>query len=379
MGVYKLYMRQAYRMIPIYTSDVSGVCSALYELGGMVVIHDPSGCNSTYNTHDEIRWYNQDSLIFISGLTEIDAVMGNDEKFLSDIKEAAGELHPKFIALVSSPIPFMNGTDFPALAKVLETETGIPAFAVPTNGMHDYVYGAGKALEEIARRFVPEQMEDRNGSERTVNLLGATPLDFGPISKVEELKKNLEQYGWKVISTWAMEDSLEDLAQAGKAEMNLVISSVGLRAAKMLKEKYGTPYVIGTPYKEYAERISEALEKRIQIPAIEDRRRENLQGTGNSEKIITLIGEPVTIGSLAAIIERRYHYKTRILCPLENAEGLLGEHDLKICGEEEMENALKNAQIVVADPLYRPICPVECEFYERAHIAFSGRMFLKNK
>lgn len=377
--MYKLYMRQAYRMIPIYTSDVSGVCSALYELGGMVVIHDPSGCNSTYNTHDEIRWYNQDSLIFISGLTEIDAVMGNDEKFLSDIKEAAGELHPKFIALVSSPIPFMNGTDFPALAKVLETETGIPAFAVPTNGMHDYVYGAGKALEEIARRFVPEQMEDRNGSERTVNLLGATPLDFGPISKVEELKKNLEQYGWKTISTWAMGDSLEDLAQAGKAEMNLVISSVGLMAAKMLKEKYGTPYVIGTPYKEYAEKISEALEKRIQIPAIEDRRRENLQGTGNSEKIITLIGEPVTIGSLAAIIERRYHYKTRILCPLENAEGLLGEHDLKICGEEEMENALKNAQIVVADPLYRPICPVECEFYERAHIAFSGRMFLKNK
>lgn len=377
--MYKLYMRQAYRIIPIYTSDVSGVCSALYELGGMVVIHDPSGCNSTYNTHDEIRWYNQDSLIFISGLTEIDAVMGNDEKFLSDIKEAAGELHPKFIALVSSPIPFMNGTDFPALAKVLETETGIPAFAVPTNGMHDYVYGAGKALEEIARRFVPEQMEDRNGSERTVNLLGATPLDFGPISKVEELKKNLEQYGWKVISTWAMGDTLEGLAQAGKAEMNLVISSVGLMAAKMLKEKYGTPYVIGTPYKEYAERISEALEKRIQIPAIEDRRRENLQGTGNSEKIITLIGEPVTIGSLAAIIERRYHYKTRILCPLENAEGLLGEHDLKICGEEEMENALKNAQIVVADPLYRPICPVECEFYERAHIAFSGRMFLKNK
>ena len=377
--MYKLYMRQTYRIIPIYTSDVSGVCSALYELGGMVVIHDPSGCNSTYNTHDEIRWYNQDSLIFISGLTEIDAVMGNDEKFLSDIKETAGELHPKFIALVSSPIPFMNGTDFPALSKVLETETGIPAFAVPTNGMHDYVYGAGKALEEIARRFVPEQMEDRNGSERTVNLLGATPLDFGPISKVEELKKNLEQYGWKTISTWAMGDSLEDLAQAGKAEMNLVISSVGLMAAKMLKEKYGTPYVIGTPYKEYAERISEALEKRIQIPAIEDRRRENLQGTGNSEKIITLIGEPVTIGSLAAIIERRYHYKTRILCPLENAEGLLGEHDLKICGEEEMENALKNAQIVVADPLYRPICPAECEFYERAHIAFSGRMFLKNK
>ena len=162
MGVHKLHMRQSYRIIPIYTSDVSGVCSALYELGGMVVMHDPSGCNSTYNTHDEIRWYDQDSLIFISGLTEIDAVMGNDEKFLSDIKEAAREFHPKFIALVSSPIPFMNGTDFPALAKVLEIETGIPSFAVPTNGMHDYVYGAGIAFEEIAKRFVTEKETREN-------------------------------------------------------------------------------------------------------------------------------------------------------------------------------------------------------------------------
>ena len=52
-------MRQAFKRIPVYTGDVSGVCSALFELGGMVVMHDPSGCNSTYNTHDEIRWYDQ--------------------------------------------------------------------------------------------------------------------------------------------------------------------------------------------------------------------------------------------------------------------------------------------------------------------------------
>ena len=64
-----------------------------------------------------------------------------------------------------------------------------------------------------------------------------------------------------ILSTWAMGDSLEDLVKAGNAEINLVVSAVGLRAAKALKEKFGTPYVIGTPYKEYAERISEALEK----------------------------------------------------------------------------------------------------------------------
>ena len=66
-------MKQIARIISTYTADVSGVCSALYELGGMVVMHDPSGCNSTYNTHDEPRWYDMDSLIFISGLVEPDS------------------------------------------------------------------------------------------------------------------------------------------------------------------------------------------------------------------------------------------------------------------------------------------------------------------
>lgn len=372
-------MRQSYRIIPIYTADVSGVCSALYELGGMTVMHDPSGCNSTYNTHDEIRWYDQDSLIYISGLTEIDAIMGNDEKFLNDIKETANELHPKFIALAGSPIPYMNGTDFPALAQVLEEETGIPAFAVPTNGMHDYVYGAGVALEEIARRFTGENTGKIQ--EHTVNLLGVTPLDFGPFSHVEVLKENLKACGWKVLSTWAMGDELGAFMQAGEAEANLVVSSAGLRAAKVLEEKFGTPYIIGTPIGSYTNRIAEALEEKENMPYLKDRLHEEKgkiqeQEVKNQRKV-TLIGEPVIMESLAAGIEEKYNCHVEVLCPLEKTVSLLADGDRWVCGEEEMEEALKNAEIIVADPLYRPICPKECEFYELPHIAFSGRIYLK--
>ena len=151
--------------------------------------------------------------------------------------------------------------------------------------------------------------------------------------------------------------------------------------AKALKEKFGTPYVIGTPYKGYEQRICEALEKKTPMPALEDRKgwEKNTAIEDWKSQIVTLIGEPVTTTSLAALIEKEYHYKTKVLCPLEETDGLIGSQDLKVCGEEEMEEALKDAQIVVADPLYRPICPAECEFYERAHIAFSGRMFLKNE
>ena len=376
-----LLMRQSYRMIPIYTADVSGVCSALYELGGMTVMHDPSGCNSTYNTHDEIRWYDQDSLIFISGLTEIDAIMGNDRKFIDDIEHAARELHPKFIALAGSPIPFMNGTDFPAIARVIETETGIPTFSVPTNGMNDYIYGAGIALEQIARRFVKEP--DRQKKDcfpvRSVNLLGVTPLDFGPQENVERLKENLKKYGWNVLSTWAMGDDLETLQKAGKATVSLVVSAVGLLAAEVLRETYKIPYVIGTPNQWLAEDISNALETAITRYAAVTQQSESaafyLKNRMQQEAEITLIGEPVTMGSLAAGIEKKYGHSARVFCPLKGCETLLGKKDKAVFGEEAMEEALKDARIIVADPLYRPVCPKDSIFYELPHVAFSGRIY----
>lgn len=407
MGVRKLHMRQAYRIIPIYTADVSGVCSALYELGGMTVMHDPSGCNSTYNTHDEIRWYDQDSLIFISGLTDIDAIMGNDEKFLRDIEDVAEELKPKFIALASSPIPFMNGTDFPGLARALTAETGIPAFSVPTSGMHDYVYGAGLALSEIARHFTGAAEKRK----RKLNLLGVTPLDFGPQPMVDAMKKLLEERGWEILSTWAMGDTLEDLSHAGEAEVNLVVSSVGIPAANVLREKFGTPFLVGTPVEGYEDEISDALEKEAGsfYEAFEYKKenpaeKNGTQISGRQEELwkvtpdqviylrkkdsplsgfiptpdITLIGEPVTMGSLGAAIEQKCGKKVQLLCPLEITEGLLRRGDEAIRGEEAMEEKLKTARIIVADPLYRPICPESATFYEMPHIAFSGRIYLKN-
>ena len=420
----KLHMRQAYRIIPIYTADVSGVCSALYELGGMTVMHDPSGCNSTYNTHDEIRWYEQDSLIFISGLTDIDAIMGNDEKFLADIREAAEELQPKFIALASSPIPFMNGTDFLGLARALTAETGIPAFSVPTSGMHDYVYGAGLALAEIARLFVKVKNKDKVRPDKEeiqrlkVNLLGVTPLDFGPQLLVDDMKKRLEQSGFEVLSTWAMGDTLETLAKAGEADVNLVVSSVGIPAANVLREKFGTPFVVGTPLDGCMEEICAALWNAVKENRSRDQEEQIQQNQMGCQKVnldqakygrtealwqvtpeqviylnaqsdlqyrtgtefspeLTIIGEPVTMGSLAAMIEKKYKKRVQFLCPLEITAGLLRPGDEAVQGEEAMEEKLKTAKHILADPLYRPICPESAEFHELPHIAFSGRMYLK--
>ncbi len=395
-----LLMRRAYRILPVYTGDVSGVCSALYELGGLTVMHDPSGCNSTYNTHDELRWYDRDSLIYISGLSERDAMLGNDQKFVDDIVQEARKLHPKFVALASSPIAYMTGTDFPALAAIIEKELGVPAFFVPTNGMHDYVSGAGAALEAVARRLVipavrkeqaagdiSRKAETVDARDRKVNLLGVTPLDFGGISQVETLCENLGAQGWEVNTVWAMGQTVKDLARSDEASVNLVVSSVGLPAAKVLWEDLHMPYVVGTPLGSFTRTVcacltstaEQAPQKQVprqgQQPAVQEAPvayfRERLGGAPK----ITVIGEPVTAGSLAAFLEGEVGEAVRVLCPLEEWKGLLSDNDMAVRGEEELEEALTGTMVLVADPLYRPVCPEGCRFVGMPHIAFSGRIY----
>ena len=366
--MHQLHMKRSYRIIPCYTGDVSGVCSALFELGGMVVIHDPSGCNSTYNTHDETRWYDQDSLIFISGLSEIDAIMGNDDKFIDDVVDAALDLHPKFIALANSPVPFLNGTDFEAITRVVESRTGIPTFYLPTNGMHDYIAGASEALAQIARSFVREPRTIRGGS---INLLGVTPLDFSHPDAPGTMRSSLESAGFSVLSCWSMGDELSALAEASEASVNLVVSAVGLRAAKVLEERYGTPYVIGCPIGRFRTVVFEALRNKKSVNLLEC-------GDQKADLRLTLIGEPVTMGSLARAIHMESGIVPQVLCPLEQCEEIFSSNIVRTVGEEDVESALNNAKVVISDPLYRPICSSDVQFIPLPHEAFSGRVFRKS-
>ena len=362
-------MRQIARIISTYSADVFGVCSALFELGGMTVMHDASGCNSTYTTHDEPRWYDMDSMVYISGLSEMEAIMGDDEKLINDIADAAEDLQPRFIAIAGTPIPAMTGFDYESVAYLLEQRTGIPTFGFPTTGMNTYVHGASMALEGYARRFVDRNVER---TERlSANILGLTPLDFSVNGCDHSIAQFLEKAGFEVISKWAMGSTPEELSQAGKAHVNLVVSATGLGVAKALKEMFGTPYVIGLPYGEKAsEKLAELLHRAAG----------GCEGTVTNwsnlpDGEIAVVGEGITSLALANAIETELGVGVKVLCATECEDGILREKDRVTMDEEEIEEALVDVKIMIADPLYRPICPEETKFIPLPVEAFSGRIF----
>ena len=306
-----------------YTADVSGVCSALYELGGMTVIHDPSGCNSTYSTHDEPRWFDTDSLMFVSGLDEMTAVLGDDNVLIDDVTHAVRDLKPRFVTLCSGSIPHIIAFDCKGVAHLLEKRTGVPMLPVATTGNRSYVAGVGAALTEWVKRFAdPLESPYRVGSSGSpdcsaytlegaagpescagkklngaadpeacgnesfsVNLLGVTPLDFSINGNVDAMRKVFEDAGIPVNCCAAMGESFDSLRHIFRASVNVVVSSCGRRLARYMEQTAGIPYVEGTPIGAYGaarlpELAIEAHEKKR--ASLEEDSHEALDGTSDS-------------------------------------------------------------------------------------------------
>ena len=87
------------------------------------------------------------------------------------------------------------------------------------------------------------------------------------------------------------------------------------------------------------------------------------------------MGEGITSLSLAQAIELETGRGVRVLCATECEERLLREKDKWTMDEEEIEEALAQAKIMIADPLYRPICPKETKFVSLPSESFSGRIY----
>ena len=365
-------MRQTSSVISTYSADVFGVCSALFELGGMVVMHDASGCNSTYTTHDEPRWYDMESMVYISGLSEMEAIMGDDEKLILDIITAANELKPKFIALAGTPIPMMTGFDYTAAANIIEARLGIPALGFSTGGMGTYISGASMAFDGIVRRFMDKSI--KKSEHRSVNILGLTPLDFSVNGEDKSIAAFLESSGFSLNCSLAMGCDIDDIKNIGAAHVNLVVSSAGLLSAKTLFENFGTPYVIGTPTgKKYSDQLRRALDKAVS--SCENIVCKNDEALGGD---IVVIGEGVRSLSLASAIELETGKGAKVACATEFDPSLLREKDAVLHDEDYILDFIKDASVVIADPLYRRIVPEGAKFIPLPHEAFSGRIYRRS-
>lgn len=361
--------------LPPFAPDYSGACSMMFPLNSLIVIYDASGCTSNYTGFDEPRWYGSDKMVFCSGLRQLDVALGNDERYIEKICQAAEYHKPDLILFAGSPVPLVIGTDFQAIAEDIETRTHIPTIGVPTNGLNDYLSGISEVCQILLDKFLDEKEKTK---ARTVNLLGLTPLDFNE-DTVKDLISFLEKYGWNINCILSHDLTLEKIKSITSAELNLVFNMGGVDIGEWLLKFYDMPYLAGIPigvddqqlYIEKMEEIIKSGNKRNFWQIEEDGRKKR--------KKIGIIQESVLANSLGRKLYEQFpDYEICVASPFSKTCDDYEKTTAILKSEKDIISYLQDNQfdLLIADPLIIGLTD-GIKSFNYSHFAISSHFYKK--
>lgn len=364
--------------LPPFSPDYSGVCSALFPLNCLTVIHDGSGCTGNYTGYDEPRWFHSKSPIYCSGLREIDAILGDDEKLVQKVLGALEEVQPEMIALVGSPVPMVIGSDMDGIAADIESRTGIPSFGFSTTGLKYYPQGIEQVDKKIIRRILEESEEIPQKRKNSVNILGATPVDFGKSSTISDMKGMLSENGYDICVTFWDCNGRKEIEESVHAACNIVVSNGGLWLAEYMKKQYGIPYMTGLPYGEnFAQKWLDRLEacmKQAELVAAETADGAG-QDTAEANRVL-IIGEQLQSNSLREALQHEYGIRADVAGICGWSHKFAKESDRFLEAESEIEAILNREQydMIIGDFLYKELLHTEKRWIPYSHYAVSSKL-----
>lgn len=361
--------------LPPYSSDFSGVCSVLFDLGGLVILHDAACCTKNYVDYEEPRWARERNNTFCSQLRSIDAVLGNDDKLVDKAVEAAKKINPPFIAVLGSPVPAIIGTDMDGIAMEIENITGIPTIGFDTCGFKYYDNGISMALKKLIQKFAPKEKPETTNS---INLLGITPLDFSANENCLDFINFFEKEGFKVNCSFAMKYTLEDLKNILKAKVNIVLTTFAIDGAKYLYKTYGIPYVIACPMgKKFSKEIIENIHKAV--ISNENITISTQNDIETSNKILIVWEQTIANSLRNALYLNGCKDEIIVASFLKMNKATKIDNDIELKSEKEFIDLLKqnNFNKIIADPLILNIPYCKCEKkFPIVHPAISSNLFL---
>ncbi len=172
-------------------------------------------------------------------IDDYDVIFGTIKKTKKVVAEVFEVEVPKCIVLVTTCVLEIIGDDYDTLVDELEKKYHVPILLVRTEHFQcrDHLPGIERTLAATVKlmRKMP--------TENVVNILG----NGTPLPKNSALMRLLEQAGVQVGLLLPGKCSLQDLALAGRAKLNIVVDELGLELAKQMQEKLAVPYVYFPP------------------------------------------------------------------------------------------------------------------------------------
>jgi len=234
-------------------SDYFGVLWALSGIRDLLVLEHGSTGTCNYNAFNYMIMNRQTpkGKLFSSGMDEDDVVMGRDEKIRDAVAELDCKYHPKMIALVATGVTSVIGLDLKGIIEEIQPKTNARLLSFSGGGFAgDYTAGIREVFGTLARDVADDGSKDASfkADEFTVNIIGPTIDSFNIVSDLTEIERMLRLMGVRVNTVFTCDTEVDCIKNLKCASLNLVTRDIGLEAAEILKERFGTPYYYGLPF-----------------------------------------------------------------------------------------------------------------------------------
>ncbi|KAF0219094.1 MAG: nitrogenase molybdenum-iron protein alpha and beta [Geobacteraceae bacterium] len=216
--------------VPIIHSTAG--CGMQQYLGGSLV----SGCSGS--------GYSGGLATPSTNIIEKHVVFGGSSRLREQIKNTLKLVKSDLYVVLSGCATELVGDDVPAMAKEAR-EQGHPVVYANTPGFR----GGTHHGYELAVKALIEQLPALPGAKREkvpglVTVLGIIPnQDVFWEGNLLELKRILESVGAQANTLFGLGQGVEAWRQLPEAELTLVFSPWGVEGARLLEERYGTPWV----------------------------------------------------------------------------------------------------------------------------------------
>lgn len=235
------------RFLPTPSDRMGIIWSLLAVQGAIVLEYGPAG-----TTHYSMGLYGGLGLrfqnrLFTTHMSEDDVVMGDVTRLEEALIELDKNYAPKVIFVVASSVTAVIGTDIKGVCRYMQNEVKAKLVAFEQGGFRgDYSVGLAETYKLLVKNLPKKDVAQEKG---VYNIIGASAWRYRMASDIWEVKNLLsEALGLSCNACLCCDTSVEELQALGKAQVNIVLGSEGLAAAKLLEEKFGTPYVYAVPY-----------------------------------------------------------------------------------------------------------------------------------
>ena len=239
MSLFRYLPAPSHRMAVMWTLMTIGDAVVL-EYGPAGTTHYSMGLFGSMGLGDENR-------LFTTHISEDDVVMGDVSRLENAIVEIDTNFKPKAIFVMESGVTAVIGTDIHGVCKYMQEKVSARIVSVGEGGLRgDYTTG----LRDVYKKLVTKLPKpDVAKQEMVCNIIGASAGSYRIRSDVWEIKDLLNRaFGLQVGVTLGLETDLSSTQQMGGAALNLVLRTEAYESGEILKKRFGTPYVYGSPY-----------------------------------------------------------------------------------------------------------------------------------